>query len=786
MIGRRLGHYLITEHIGSGGMGDVYLARDTKLDRNVAIKILPQAVNDEPERMRRFEQEAKAASALDHPNVVHIYEIGDSDGIRFIAMQYVQGEPLSNQIKNGPLPVERLLDIGISVADALQEAHTKGVVHRDIKPANILITPRGQSKVVDFGLAKIFREPDNMDDLAGHDTPTTTKSGMILGTVHYMSPEQALGKPADHRSDIFSFGAVLYQMASSRLPFEGLNSIEMISNILKSDPKPLTSQNGRLPAALEAVIFKCLEKDPAKRYQTAGELSADLRAIQQDKMTSAASTIRLRPARPVRRALPFLLLALVAAGIVFVVFRMNVTSTPIDSIAVLPLGNPNKNTDLDFLSDGITDSVITSLSQLPQLRVMARSTVFSYKDRQIDPRTVGRDLHVRAILTGDIARVGDHVSIHAELVDAKDGSLLWTNRYLRNVTNLVGVQEDIAQDISQKLKLKLTGEQQRRLGKHYTENAEAYEAYLKGLYYLNKRTDEGFKKAIESFQYALSQDPNYALAYAGLADCYTLMPSWALMPPSEGHPKAKEAATKALSLDNSLAEAHSALAHTLHNYDLNWQESGREYQRAIELNPGYATAHHWNAWMLVQDREFEAGIEEIQRALELDPFSLVTNADYGYLLFLSGQQPRAIEQLNKTVDLDPKFALTHEYLGYVLEVQKQYDRELREFEKASAAQPESLEIKAEVARAMALNGNRAKAEETLRELLDSSTDRYVVAFDIAMLYDALGDKKQTYEWLQKAYDEHSYQISGLAVDPRLNHLRKDPEFITLLNHVKRK
>jgi serine/threonine-protein kinase len=782
MIGKVLSHYTILKHIGSGGMGEVYLAHDTQLDRNVAIKILPSELATDPERMRRFEKEARAASAIDHPNVVHIYEIGEYDGIRFIAMQYVEGQTLSALIKDHALPIPQLLDIAIDVAEALQEANSKGVVHRDIKPANILITPRGQAKVVDFGLAKISRDSSLTEINTDSDTSTETKSGMILGTVHYLSPEQALGKGVDHRSDIFSFGAVLYQMATARFPFSGQNSIEMISNILKTEPEPLSTHNPTIPAALEHIVRKCLEKDPERRYQSAQDLSNDLRRLKRGDVPLTGSTIRLGTRRP---RLPVFLIASVLLIIAATAFYFTRERRPIDSIAVLPFINGSSKAGMEYLSDGITDSVINTLSQLPQLRVMARSTVFSYKGKQIDPRQVGRELHVGAVLTGAMNQSGDELTIRAELVNTTDGSLLWGSQYNRAVNDVVGMQEEIAGDISHNLRIKLTGEQQKRLTKRYTENAEAYETYLKGRYYWNKRTEEGFRKAVEAFGQAIEKDPDYALSYAGLANCYTLMPAWALMPPTEGHPKAKAAALKALQLDDTLAEAHSALGHTLHNYDWDWAGAGREFRRAIELNPGYATAHHWNAWYLIEDGQTAEAFHEIQRALDLDPFSLIINADTGYLYSLGRQQDRAQEQLRKTLELGPQFSLAYEYRGYVYEVQKRYREELEAFEKAEELLPDSLEIKAEIARARALNGQVHEARTTLNELTAQSKDRYVVAFDIAMIYEALGEKDPAFEWLEKACDEHSYQISGLAVDPRLDGLRNDPRFAELLNRIHR-
>lgn len=780
MIGKTLGHYQITEVLGTGGMGEVYLAVDQKLDRSVALKILPAEVSTDPDRLRRFVQEARAASALHHPNVAHIYEIGEAEGIHFIAMEHVEGETLNNHMKDKPLPVEEFLRIGIQVAEALEEAHSRGVVHRDVKPANIMIGPRGQVKVVDFGLAKVNpRSSPEAITSRIYDDPAT-RTGVIIGTIHYLSPEQAMGKNVDGRSDIFSLGVVMYQMATGRLPFGGETAIEMLHNILRTDPAMAGQINKRVHPELERIICKSMEKDPDRRYASATDLVKDLKNLQrQIELGISADSMRSiigLPKQATRSIFFALLIALVATGL-YLWFGQ---AKPIDSIAILPFVNVNGDSEIEYLSDGITESVINSLSQIPQLRVMARSTVFAYKGKQADPRKIGQDLKVGAVLTGTVLHRSDNLSVQAELVDVKDGAQMWGNQYNTGFNDILRTQEEIAREISDSLRLRLTGEQEKKLTKHYTENTQAYELYLKGRYYWNKRTGEGFQKAIGQFEQAIAKDPNYALAYAGLADCYTLMPAWALMPPKEGHPKAKEAAQHALSIDETLAEAHTALAHTLHNYDWNWKGSEKEYSRAIQLNPNYATAHHWYSNLLSDLGRGQEAITEKKHALTLDPLSLVINADLGNILYHQRKYDEAMAQLQKTLELDSNFPLAYQFLGYVYEKQNRYDEEISACKKAIAVSQDSLELKAELARALALAGQKKEAQKILDDLLKRAEKEYVVAYEIAMIYDGLGRKDDAFQWLQKAIEERSYQVSSLAVDPRLDSFRSDPRFRMLL------
>ncbi len=762
----------------------MYLALDQKLDRTIALKILPAEVASDPDRLRRFVQEARAASALNHPNVAHIYEIGEADGIHFIAMEYVEGETLNNRMKDRPLPVEEFLRIAIQVAEALDEAHLRGVVHRDVKPANIMIGPRGQVRVVDFGLAKVNprSSPDAITSRIYDDPPTRT--GVIIGTIHYLSPEQAMGKTVDGRSDIFSLGVVMYQMATGRLPFSGETAVEMMHNILRTDPATAGQVNKRVHPEIERIIGKSMEKDPERRYASAGELAKDLRNLQrQIELGISADSMRSITGLP-KQVSRSILLALVMAAVAAGLYLWIGQARPIDSIAILPFVNLNGDAEIEYLSDGITESVINSLSQIPQLRVMARSTVFAYKGKLSDPRKIGQDLDVGAVLTGTVLHRSDNLSVQAELVDVRDGAQMWGNQYNTGFADILRTQEEIAREISNSLRLRLTGEQEKKLAKHYTENTEAYQLYLKGRYYWNKRTGEGFRKAIRQFQQAISKDPNYALAYAGLADCYTLMPAWALMPPADGHSKAKQAAERALAIDESLAEAHTALAHTLHNYEWNWKGAEKEYSRAIELNPNYSVAHHWYSNLLSDLDRGQEAIMEKRHALTLDPLSLVINADLGNILYHQRKYDEAMEQLQKTLELDSNFTLAYQFLGYVYEKLGRYDEEISACKKAIQVSANGLELRAELARALALAGQSKEAQEILNDLLKRAEKEYVVAYEIAMIYDGLGLKDDAFQWLEKAVQERSYQVSSLAVDPRLDSLRSDPRFSKLLAQLR--
>ncbi|MCI0413998.1 protein kinase [bacterium] len=779
MIGPTLSHYTILQKLGQGGMGEVYSAKDQKLERIVALKILPRELALDPDRMGRFIQEAKAASAINHPNVASIYELSNDGDVHFIAMELVEGVTLQDLIKQGALSHPEIFDIAFQAASALEEAHSKGVIHRDIKPVNMMVNQKGQLKILDFGLAKVLRQPQ--EGLLQPVIPQT-QSGILLGTVQYLSPEQALGRSIDGRSDIFSLGTVLYQLATGRLPFQGQNAIEMIENILHVEPEPPTKVNREVSPMLEYITLKCLQKDPAARYQSAGELRAELKTVVQPsgttKITFPGQKFQWKRKHTLFAAIAVLL---IVAG--FSLMRLITGKQDIRSIAVLPFTNMNDNPQMDYLSDGITESIINSLSQVPTLKVLARGTVFSYKRKEADPRDVGDDLNVDAVVTGSIQEHQENLVISVNLVNARDGAQMWGEQYNRQSKDILDVQSEISKEISYQLRFKLTGEQQQKVTRQFTANTDAYHLFLKGRYFLNKRSEEGFRRAIEHFELAIQKDPNYALAYAGLADCYTLMPAWALLTPSVGHSKARVAAQKAIELDGSLAEAYAALAHTNHNYDWDWPAAEKNYKRAIALNPNYAIAVHWYASFLSEMGRRDEAIPMKQRALDLDPLSLIINADLGFLLYQCRRFDDAIVQLKKTLELDPNFPITYQYLGFVYE-QKSNEDAIIAFRKASTLMPDSPELKAQLAHALALSGNRSEALHLLEEVVGSSQAEYVSPFDVAMIYLGLGEKQKSIDWLEKALAERSYQMSSIKVEPRLDSLRSEPRFKKIMEAMK--
>jgi eukaryotic-like serine/threonine-protein kinase len=572
--GTKLGRYEIRSQLGAGGMGEVYLAHDTQLDRSIALKILPAEVAADPQRLRRFHQEARAASALNHPHIAHIYEIGEHEGQHFIAMEHVEGLPLNARIGGGPLAISEIVQLGIQLADALDEAHSKGVTHRDIKPSNIVVTPRGQAKLLDFGLAKL-RLSIEQEKLTDASTQMKTAPGVVMGTVMYMSPEQALGQVVDHRSDIFSMGALLYEMATGRLPFQGSTATEIIDHIAHAQPEAISRFNYNVPADLERIIRKCLEKDKERRYQSARELLVDLENLKRDS-TEGVVADKNPPLQQsnVNRwtlgALALLIMALAGVGIYLFKHRgQPAEMAAIDSIAVLPLVNASNDANMEYLSDGITESIINSLSQLPQLRVVPRVSAFRYKGRQIDPQAIGREMGVRAVLTGRVVQVGENLSIQTELIDVNTDSQLWGQKYNRKLSDILTLEDEIASQISDKLRLKLTGPEHQQVVKRYTQNTEAYQLYLKGRYYWKKYTKDGAEKSIEYFNKAIEKDPTYALAYSSLADAYVVL-GVLYLPPKETFPKARDAGEKALAIDESLAAGHISMGAYKLFYEWDW------------------------------------------------------------------------------------------------------------------------------------------------------------------------------------------------------------------------
>lgn len=788
LIGQTVSHYRVVAKLGGGGMGVVYEGEDMRLGRRVALKFLPENLARDQRALQRFEREARAASALNHPSICTIYEVEEHAQQPVIVMELLEGQSLKDRMRTGPIPLDELLDLGIQTSDALAAAHAKGIIHRDIKPANLFVVSGDRVKILDFGLAKTMPShlpPSNLDE------ESLTVEGMIPGTTAYMSPEQVRGEEIDARSDLFSLGVVLYEMACGKRPFAGKNRVLLMNAILNQKPVPPTDANPELPSAIDAITGKALEKDRQQRYQHARDIHTDLERLKRERDSGrpalpAVGAIHTREEYPQRRIkaagmVGFALMVLLGIGVWLYLLRGRGEDKPIDSVAVLPFLNAGNDPNTEYLSDGITESLIGALSHLSSLRVMARDTVFSYKGQQVDPRKAGRDLKVDAVVTGKVSERADTLIVEADLVKVADGQELWGERYNRNMGDLLGVQDEITTEISRKLRLRLSGEDAMRLHKASTANSEAYRLYRKGRYFASKATKEDLDKGMAFFNQAIAMDPTYALAYEGLSYYY----GWTddlLLAPRDAMPKAKEAAKKALELDDGLPQAHVDLATVLAQYEWDWTAAEQEYRRSIQLDPNYAAAHTFLGYLLVSEGRFEEGIQEDRRAVELDPLSPEANWFLGWMLYSARRYEEAIDQLRKTIDLDPNFFLAHTVLGVAYEQKGRMPAAISELEKGVRL-GECNQSLGELGRAYAVVGKRREAQQLAGRLIGEWKRSHVGAYDIAIIETGLGEKDQAIAWLESAYQDRTFFMDNLKVEPELDTLRSDPRFKDLLRRM---
>jgi serine/threonine protein kinase/Tfp pilus assembly protein PilF len=748
--GTRLGPYEILAPLGAGGMGEVYRARDARLGRDVAIKALPERLAEDARALSRFKREAKAVAALSHPNILAIYDFGSVGGYSFAVTELLDGETVGQRLARQRLTWRRAVEIGTAVAEGLAAAHAKGIVHRDLKPENVFLTSDGLVKILDFGLARADLIPS--EGVTSIPTASMqTEAGTVLGTAGYMSPEQLSGESVDARSDIFSFGCLLYEMLSGRRAFMGRSAGETLASILRDHPPELAALGVALPAGLERIVTRCLEKNREERFQSARDLAFHLREISSGFVVTAVSSGSHGPA--------------------------------IESIAVLPFANVSADPDTEYLSDGIAESIIHTLSKLPNLRVMARTTLSRYKGREIDPQAVGEELKVRAVLTGRVFHRGDSLVIKTELVNVRDGSLIWGENYNRKFVDILALEEEISREISEKLRVKVTGEDAQQLLRRATDSPEAYRLYLRGLFYWNKRTGDGLHKGIELFQQAIDVDPEYALAYAGIAHSYNQLGFHQYLEPREAFPRAKAAATRALELDTSLGEARTVLATVRFWYEWDWSGAEEDFRRAIAASPDFVHVHHFFGIFLTAMERFQDGLVELRRAKELDPLSLPARASLAYCLYFARRYDESIVEIEKILEMDSSFVLAHHLLG-------QNYLEKRMWTEATRAGGRAVELSGRatyrltlLGACLAASGRQAEAEAILTELAAVSPRRYVSAVEIAFIYVALGQLDFAFDWFEKALIERAWGLVLLRVDPRADLLRPDPRFAGLLRRV---
>jgi eukaryotic-like serine/threonine-protein kinase len=827
-----LSHYRIISKIGAGGMGEVYLAQDTKLDRKVAIKFLHEEFSKDADKLNRFIQEAKAASALNHPNILTVYEIGEVDGKNYIATELIDGKTLREHLSHKEsLQLNAILKIGVQVSEALSAAHQAGIIHRDIKPENIMLRKDGYAKVLDFGLAKLSEPRAVATGSAGSEDATrvqvNTTPGVVMGTVSYMSPEQARGNVTDARTDIWSLGVVLYEMLAGKVPFTGETINHTIVSILEREPLLLEN----VPGELQRIVRKSMTKDVDMRYQTAHDLLIDLKNLRRDldiqgelersiipnrtattesadenqtqvyagvlataksgsaataqNVTTSSSSLEYAVSQAKRHKLVTTLVALALLGVISTVGYFAFVAkgkTGINSIAVLPFENRSGNPDSDYLSDGLAESLIYRLSQLPNLKVSSTSSVLRYKGKEIDAQRIASELGVQSVMTGRMTQRGENLSISVELIDAGNNKTIWGEQYERKMSDLLATQREIATTIAEKLQLKLSGEGAKGITKRYTESNEAYQLYLKGRFLWNKWTSESLKLSVEFYNQAIGKDPTFALAYSGLAEAYVLFPNYDVATAKASMPQAKAAAMRALELDDSLAEAHTALGWYLGSFEYDWAGSEREFRRAIELNPKYATAHQWLAQLLAETKRFDEGQTETKLALESDPLSPVISFNIGWQLFLARRYDDALREFEHTASVYPDFPLVTSGFCWSYYAKGDLDHAIPACRKTHDLIPDAYNT-GYLSLVLGRAGQREEARKLLAELKNQSSRREIPSMAFAFAYMGLDQKEEAMAMLEKEVEDRGYWSSSFATQPELDEFRSDPRFKALLKRM---